>query len=49
MKWVNRGYAPLTMHWSTIGGLWTNPLYTAVFGTLAAVGQLRTQWQKESV
>ncbi|CAD6573055.1 MAG: hypothetical protein TREMPRED_000717 [Tremellales sp. Tagirdzhanova-0007] len=33
---VNSGYAPLTIHWSTIGGLWTNPLITAVFGSVAA-------------
>lgn len=22
----NRAYAPLTLHWSTVGGLWTNPV-----------------------
>ena len=41
-----RGYAPLTMHWSAIGGLWTNPLITAFFGTMAAAGQWKTQWDK---
>lgn len=38
------GYAPLTIHWSA-GGLWANPLYTSLFGTMAAIGQFRKQWQ----
>jgi hypothetical protein len=38
------GYAPLTIHWSA-GGLWANPLYTSLFGTMAAIGQWRKQWQ----
>ncbi|KAK4684409.1 hypothetical protein P7C73_g5772, partial [Tremellales sp. Uapishka_1] len=43
---VNAGYAPLTVHWSTPGGLWTNPLFTSVFGSMAAVGQLQAEWRK---
>ncbi|WVQ80152.1 hypothetical protein IAT38_002257 [Cryptococcus sp. DSM 104549] len=41
---VNSGYAPLTIHWSTPGGLWTNPLITGVLGSVAAVGQIQKQW-----
>jgi hypothetical protein len=40
------GYAPLTLHWSTPGGLWSSPLVTAMFGTIAASGQLITEWRK---
>ncbi|WVR09493.1 hypothetical protein IAU60_006561 [Kwoniella sp. DSM 27419] len=43
---VNSGYAPLTLHWSTPGGLWSNPLITGTLGSIAAVGQLTTQWRK---
>ncbi|GFZ50830.1 hypothetical protein JCM24511_08588 [Saitozyma sp. JCM 24511] len=51
IKWkdavlVNSGYAPLTLHWSTPGGLWSSPLVTAMFGTIAASGQLITEWRK---
>ncbi|WWD19171.1 hypothetical protein CI109_103629 [Kwoniella shandongensis] len=43
---VNSGYAPLTMHWSTPGGLWSNPLITGALGTVAAWGQLTNEWRK---
>ncbi|OCF31528.1 hypothetical protein I317_02137 [Kwoniella heveanensis CBS 569] len=42
---INSGYAPLTLHWSTIGGLWTNPLITGTFGSLAAFGSLTNAWR----
>ncbi|KAK8854683.1 hypothetical protein IAR55_003422 [Kwoniella newhampshirensis] len=43
---VNSGYAPLTVHWSTPGGLWSSPLITGSLGTVVALGQLVTEWRK---
>ncbi|WRT68528.1 uncharacterized protein IL334_005505 [Kwoniella shivajii] len=43
---INSGYAPLTVHWSTPGGLWTNPLISGTFGCVAAVGRLTAEWRK---
>ncbi|WVO14475.1 hypothetical protein L204_102110 [Cryptococcus depauperatus] len=43
---TNSGYAPLTIHWSTPGGLWSNPLITGSFGSVAAIGSLLTEWSK---
>ncbi|WVQ95065.1 hypothetical protein IAU59_002157 [Kwoniella sp. CBS 9459] len=42
---INSGYAPLTLHWSTIGGLWTSPLITGSLGSIAAIGSLTNAWR----
>ncbi|KAL7423857.1 hypothetical protein Q5752_001441 [Cryptotrichosporon argae] len=44
---TNAAYLPLTLHWSTPSGLWTNPLITASLGTAAALSQLSAEWRKE--
>ncbi len=41
-----RGYAPLTIHWSLPNGLWSNPAWTGIFGTLACFSGIRRQWRK---
>ncbi|AAW44574.2 hypothetical protein CNG01910 [Cryptococcus deneoformans JEC21] len=43
---VNGAYAPLTIHWSTPGGLWSNPLITGTLGSFAAIGSLMSEWNK---
>ncbi|KAL1413026.1 hypothetical protein Q8F55_000775 [Vanrija albida] len=41
---VNYGYLPLTVHWSTPGGVWTSPLITAAIGSVVSVGKLAGAW-----
>ena len=41
----NIGYAPLTIHWSLYSGLWTNPAWTGVFGTMACLAGIRRGWR----
>ncbi|WVQ68386.1 uncharacterized protein L199_006594 [Kwoniella botswanensis] len=43
---INIGYAPLTVHWSTPGGLWSSPLIGGSLGVVAAVGRLTAEWRK---
>ncbi|WWD02262.1 hypothetical protein V865_000300 [Kwoniella europaea PYCC6329] len=43
---INTGYAPLTVHWSTPGGLWSSPLIGGSLGVVAAVGRLTAEWRK---
>ncbi|WWC90490.1 uncharacterized protein L201_005426 [Kwoniella dendrophila CBS 6074] len=43
---INSGYAPLTIHWSTPGGLWTSPLIGGSLGIVAALGRLTAEWRK---
>ncbi|KAK6910789.1 hypothetical protein I203_104822 [Kwoniella mangroviensis CBS 8507] len=43
---INTGYAPLTVHWSTPGGLWSSPLIGGSLGVVAAVGRLTAEWTK---
>lgn len=40
---THSGWLPLTAHWAS-GGIWTNPLITAVLGTNVAVGKLSGAW-----
>ncbi|WVF67564.1 hypothetical protein IAT40_002322 [Kwoniella sp. CBS 6097] len=42
---INSGYAPLTLHWSTIGGLWSSSLITGTLGSVAALGSLTNAWR----
>ncbi|WVQ72115.1 hypothetical protein IAR50_001660 [Cryptococcus sp. DSM 104548] len=42
----NLGYAPLTVHWSTPGGIWGSPLITGTLGSIAAAGSLLAAWDK---
>ncbi|ORX38368.1 hypothetical protein BD324DRAFT_577876 [Kockovaella imperatae] len=44
-----RSFAPLTLHWSVDGGLWSNPLITYTLGLMAASGKVATQWQSAVV
>ncbi|OWZ37750.1 hypothetical protein LQV05_005733 [Cryptococcus neoformans] len=46
---VNGAYAPLTIHWSTPGGLWSNPLITGTLGSFAAIGSLLSEWNKSDI
>ncbi|WWC71443.1 uncharacterized protein I206_105399 [Kwoniella pini CBS 10737] len=43
---INAGYAPLTVHWSTPGGLWAHPLIGGSLGIMAAIGRLTAEWRK---
>ncbi|WVW85486.1 hypothetical protein I302_107524 [Kwoniella bestiolae CBS 10118] len=43
---INAGYAPLTVHWSTPGGLWSSPLIGGSLGVIAAIGRLTAEWRK---
>ena len=45
----NIGYAPLTIHWSLYSGLWTNPAWTGVFGTMACLAGIRRGWRGMAV
>ncbi|ODN83686.1 hypothetical protein L202_01782 [Cryptococcus amylolentus CBS 6039] len=45
----NAGYAPLTIHWSTPGGIWGSPLITGTMGSVAAVGSLLAEWHKGDI
>ncbi|GAA95316.1 uncharacterized protein L969DRAFT_44932 [Mixia osmundae IAM 14324] len=42
---INTGYAPLTLHWSLPQGIFTNDVWVGLFGTIAALGQLRAGWR----
>jgi hypothetical protein len=41
---VNLGYLPLTIHWSLPNGLFTNELWTSMFGFIAAAASFRGGW-----
>lgn len=45
---VNFGWIPLTIHWSKPGGLWTNPLITAVIGSYVAYAKSYGVWQRSA-
>lgn len=42
---VQSGYLPLTAHWSIPGGILPEPVYVGVFGTIAAIYQLKMAWK----
>lgn len=46
---VNGAYAPLTIHWSTPGGIWSNSLITGALGSFAAIGSLMNEWSKGDI
>ncbi|XAO26054.1 hypothetical protein I312_104888 [Cryptococcus bacillisporus CA1280] len=46
---VNGAYAPLTIHWSTPGGIWSNSLITGALGSFAAIGSLMSEWSKGDI
>jgi len=46
---VNLGYLPLTVHWSLEKGIFSNPAWVGLFGTIAAIAQLRAGWKATAV
>ncbi|KAL7413838.1 hypothetical protein BDY24DRAFT_388314 [Mrakia frigida] len=42
---VDLSYLPLTVHWSLPAGAWTSSFPTGVFGTIAALAQLKLGWE----
>ncbi|CAO1618441.1 unnamed protein product [Sympodiomycopsis kandeliae] len=43
--WVNLGYLPLTIHWSTPNGILNSDAWVGLFGTIAAVAGIRPGWR----
>lgn len=48
-NFIIRAYAPLTIHWSTPGGIWSNSLITGALGSFAAIGSLMSEWSKGDI
>ncbi len=45
--WVNLGYLPLTMHWSSTTGLISDG-WVGLFGTIAGLAGLRSGWKNSA-